>query len=106
VFARTEPPNGYPDGSTVDAEGFLWNAEYAGSRLVRYAPDGRIDRTVALPVSQPTSCAFGGSRLDVLYVTSSRQRMTPEQIAKEPMAGGLFALDVGVKGLAEPRFAG
>jgi sugar lactone lactonase YvrE len=106
VFARTEPPHGYPDGSTVDAEGFLWNAEYAGSRLVRYAPDGRIDRTVAMPVSCPTSCAFGGPRLDLLYVTSSRQRMTTEQIEKEPMAGGLFALEVGVKGLPEPRFAG
>jgi sugar lactone lactonase YvrE len=106
VFARTAPPHGYPDGSTVDAEGFLWNAEYAGSRLVRYAPDGRVDRTISLPVSQPTSCAFGGRALDTLYVTSSRQRMSREQIEREPMAGGLFPLDVGVKGLPEPRFAG
>jgi sugar lactone lactonase YvrE len=106
IFAVTTPPAGYPDGSTVDAEGFLWNAEYAGGRLVRYAPDGRIDRTIAMPVSRPTSCAFGGPKLDVLYVTSARQRMTAEEIQREPMAGGLFALEVGIKGLPEPRFAG
>ena len=106
VFAKTEPPNGFPDGSTVDAEGCLWNAEYAGSRVVRYTPDGRIERTIELPVSQPTSCAFGGGSLDVLYVTTSRQRMSAEQIAREPLAGGLFAFDLGIKGLPEPRFAG
>ena len=105
VFAKTKAGVG-PDGATVDRDGFLWNAEYGGGRLVRYAPDGRIDRTVELPVTQPTSCAFGGSRLDVLYVTSSRQRMSPDEIEREPMAGGLFALDVGVSGLPEPRFAG
>ncbi|MBI1777631.1 MAG: SMP-30/gluconolactonase/LRE family protein [Proteobacteria bacterium] len=106
IFAKLPQMGVGPDGATVDAEGFLWNAEYGGGRLVRYAPDGRIERTVKLPVSQPTSCAFGGKDLDVLYVTSSRQRMRAEQVAKEPMAGGLFALDVGVKGLPEPRFAG
>ena len=105
VFATLRPGIG-PDGATVDAEGFLWNAEYGAGRLVRYAPDGRIDRTVALPVSQPTSCAFGGAKLDVLYITSSRQRMSADAIAREPLAGGLFALDVGVRGLPEPRFAG
>jgi len=97
---------GYPDGSTVDAEGFLWNAEYRGGRLVRYAPDGRIDRIVGLPVSQPTSCGFGGSDLSTLFVTTAAQHLSAEERAAEPMAGALLMLDVGVNGVAEPAFAG
>jgi sugar lactone lactonase YvrE len=104
VIATTTAP-GFPDGSTVDAEGFLWNAEFNGSRLVRYAPDGGIDRVIELPLRMPTCCAFGGEDLDVLYVTTASQHMTPEQMAAEPLAGSLLALDVGVRGLPEPRFA-
>ena len=106
VFVDTEKHPGRPDGSTVDADGCLWNAEYAGGRLVRYAPSGKVDRVVELPVTQPTSCSFGGPRLDVLYVTSATQRLSPEQLARQPMAGGLFAVDVGVRGLPEPAFGG
>jgi sugar lactone lactonase YvrE len=106
VFCDTSSHPGRPDGTTVDAEGFLWNAEVFGSRLVRYAPDGRIDRVVPLPVSLPTSCAFGGRNLDVLYITTSTQGMTPRRFAEEPMSGGLLALDVGVRGLPEPTYAG
>lgn len=103
VLAVTEPP-AFPDGSTVDAEGFLWNAEFNGARLVRYAPDGRIDRVLPLPVQRPTCCAFGGPGLDVLYVTTASQKMTPEELRAQPLAGALLALDVGVRGLPEPRF--
>ena len=70
VFATTEG-SASPDGSTVDGEGFLWNAQWGASRLVRYAPDGRIDRIVELPVRYPTSCMFGGADLSTLYVTSA-----------------------------------
>ena len=70
VFAQTMPP-ARPDGACVDADGFLWSAKYAGSRIVRYAPDGRIDRIVELPVSHPTCCCFGGDDLQTLYVTSA-----------------------------------
>lgn len=104
LFAATEAP-AFPDGSTVDAEGFLWNAEFNGSRLVRYAPDGRIDRVVALPVPRPTCCAFGGPGLATLYITTASQNMSDEERRAQPLAGALLAMDVGVRGLPEPRFA-
>jgi len=104
VFATTQPPR-FPDGSAIDAQGFLWNAEFNAGRIVRYAPDGRIDRVVPLPVTRPTCCAFGGPDLGVLYVTTTSQQMTPEQMQAQPLAGALLALDVGVCGLPEPRFA-
>jgi sugar lactone lactonase YvrE len=97
---------GRPDGATVDAEGFLWICMVASGQLMRLAPDGRIDRTIQLPVTNPTCPAFGGEHLDRLYITSHSQRFTPEQQAREPLAGALLALDVGVCGLPEPRFAG
>lgn len=97
---------GRPDGSTVDADGCLWNAEYAGARVVRYTPDGKVDRVIAMPVSQPTSCCFGGANLDTLYITSATQRLTPEKLAAEPLAGCVFACRPGVRGLPEPAYAG
>lgn len=95
-----------PDGSTIDAEGYLWNAQWDGWRLARYAPDGRLDRVVELPVQKPTSCMFGGPDLRTLYVTSAIWDLTPAQLRDQPQAGGLFALDVGIGGVPEPRFAG
>jgi L-arabinonolactonase len=106
LFVDMHDHPGGPDGSTVDETGCVWNAEYRGARLVRYTPQGRIDRVIALPVSQPTSCSFGGRALDMLYVTSASQQMTAEERAQEPLAGGLFAVSVGVKGLPEPEYAG
>jgi sugar lactone lactonase YvrE len=73
VFATTQAP-GFPDGSSVDADGCLWNAEFDAWRIVRYAPDGRVDQVIELPVQRPTCCAFGGSNLDVLYVTAANDR--------------------------------
>lgn len=101
TFCRTKAP-AFPDGSAIDADGCLWNAEFKGSRLVRYAPDGRIDRTIALPADRPTCCAFGGPDLDILYVTTTSQDLTPAQRTAEPFAGGLFAIKADVKGLPEP----
>jgi len=106
VFAETGSRPGVPDGSSIDADGFVWNAVFDGSCLVRYAPDGRVDRTVALPVSRPTACAFGGEDLSTLYVTTARFRLPPEKQAIETHAGGLLALDVGARGLPEPLYAG
>lgn len=106
LFADTSGTAGRPDGSTVDSEGFIWNAVFGGGRLVRYAPDGRIDREVPLPVTQPSSCSFGGPGLDLLYVTTATQRLDTDQLAAQPLAGALLALDVGVRGLPEPEYAG
>ena len=103
VFATTRAP-AFPDGSTVDADGYLWNAEFNGSRVVRYAPDGRIDRVIELPTRRPTCCAFGGAELDVLYITTASQQMSPAELAGEPLAGALLSIDAGVRGLVEPRF--
>lgn len=97
---------GRPDGSCVDAEGCLWNAEYGGWRLVRYTPAGKVDRVVEVPVANPTCCCFGGEDLGTLYVTTARQRLSPEELAKQPLAGSLLALRPGVRGLPEGRFAG
>ncbi len=103
-FAPADIAPGGPDGSTIDAEGCLWNARYGGSALIRLDPEGRLVSTLRLPVSQPTACAFGGPDRRTLYVTSARQRLSPAALEGEPMAGDLLAFDVGVAGLPEPRF--
>ena len=106
VFCDTTGHPGRPDGSCVDADGGLWNAEYGGWRLVRYTPAGKIDRVIDLPVANPTCCCFGGAHLDTLYVTTATQRLTPEELSKQPLAGCVLAVRPGVKGLPEARFAG
>jgi sugar lactone lactonase YvrE len=105
TLAAIEPP-GIPDGATFDAEGFLWCAIYDGWKLARYGPDGRCERTVALPVQRPTSCQFGGPNLDVLFITTASQKLTAEERTNQPLAGALLAFEPGVRGVAEPRFRG
>ncbi|MBS0410566.1 MAG: SMP-30/gluconolactonase/LRE family protein [Proteobacteria bacterium] len=95
-----------PDGSAMDAEGYLWTAIWGGARLERRSPDGVVERTVALPVKNPTSCAFGGPGLNTLYVTSARQTLSAEGLARYPLSGSLLAFEPGVAGLALPPFAG
>lgn len=106
LFADCNGNPGRPDGSAIDADGCLWNAEYAGSRIVRYTPEGKIDRVIQMPVTQPSCVAFGGDNFDELYITSARQRLTPEQLATQPLAGSVFVVRPGVQGLPEGRFAG
>jgi sugar lactone lactonase YvrE len=96
---------GRPDGATVDSEGCLWSARYQGSCVARITPDGRIDRIIEVPASQVTSCSLGGPDLRTLYITTARQKLTPADLASQPLAGGLFAIRVDVGGLPEPRFA-
>jgi sugar lactone lactonase YvrE len=96
---------GLPDGSCLDAEGFVWNCRVVGgAALARIAPDGRLDRLVELPCTWPTSCTFGGRDLATLYVTSARFTMTDEHLSGHPLEGGLFALDAGVAGTPEHLF--
>ncbi len=97
---------GYPDGATVDADGFVWSAEVYGGRLVRFAPDGTVDRLVGMPVDSVTSLTFGGADLDILYVTSMARPFRCQR-RQEREAGGLFAVHgLGVRGVPEPRFEG
>lgn len=107
VFAALDRnSDAFPDGLTVDSEGFVWSVHNAVGRVVRYTPTGTIDRVIELPIPRPTSCMFGGENLDVLYITSARETLTPEQIAQAPMSGSVFAVTPGVRGLPEPSFAG
>ena len=87
---------GAPDGSAMDALGFLWNARPGAGSLIRIAPDGHIDRTVPLPVSTPTTCTFGGPKFSTLYITSAR---SPDRLS-----GSIFAMDTDTGGLPEGRF--
>jgi sugar lactone lactonase YvrE len=106
LFSDLTHARGRPDGSAVDADGGLWNCEYAGGRVVRYAPGGVIDQVIEIPVDNPTCCAFGGRDLRTLYITSARQRLTPEDLARQPLAGSVFAVHTAVSGLPEARFGG
>lgn len=97
---------GSPDGMTVDAEGKIWLAHWGGSCITRWDPaTGKQLDKVELPVSQVTSCAFGGKDLDVLYITSARVGLSEEKLAKEPLAGGVFSYIPGVKGLPASRYS-
>jgi sugar lactone lactonase YvrE len=99
-FAVCPAPH-QPDGAVVDAKGFLWSAQWDGAAVVRHAPDGSVDRVVQLPVSRPTCPVFGGDDLSTLYVTSSRDQLTGEQLLREPLAGGTFCMRVDVPGAPE-----
>jgi sugar lactone lactonase YvrE len=94
---------GRPDGAAVDAEGCYWICANDAGLIHRFTPDGRLDRSLAVPVKKPSMCAFGGSRLDTLFVTSIRPGDDHDE---QSLAGGVFALNPGVKGLPEPQFQG
>jgi sugar lactone lactonase YvrE len=104
VFADYGATGDRPDGACVDADGCLWAAFFGGGRIVRYRPDGRIDRTIALPVTNPTCLAFGGRDLKTLYVTTAWKFLGAEQLAAEPLAGALLAIEGAGQGLPEHRF--
>jgi sugar lactone lactonase YvrE len=104
VFATVA--KGGPDGSCVDADGYLWNAEWGAWRVVRYAPDGRIDSVIETPVEQPSACMFGGEGLSTLFITSAREDLDEAALARQPLAGSLFAVEPGVRGLPLPVFDG
>lgn len=101
VVASFTASDGLPDGLAVDAEGCIWVAFHGGGCLRRITPDGRVVHTVAMPVSQPTSCAFG-SGTD-LYVTSAREGFTAAQLHEQPLAGSVFRVDAEIAG--SPVFA-
>jgi L-arabinonolactonase len=104
IFIELSEREGVPDGAAVDDEGGYWLAQPPAARIVRYDPCGHIDKVLELPVSQPTSVAFGGSRLDTLYISSARYRMPVDRLRNEPLAGGIFATCPGITGLPDVRF--
>jgi len=105
LFADLRQQPGVPDGSTVDRDGYLWNAQWGGYRVLRLAPDGGIDRIVEVPVAQPSCVALGGALLDTLYVTTARESLSAQALLAEPAAGGVFELRLtGSYGLPESRF--
>lgn len=106
VFASFADHDGVPDGLTVDAEGCVWSAIWDGWRIVRFAPDGTVDREVRVPVQRPTSCMFGGSDLRTLYITSAAVELGWKALKHGPLAGALFALECEVPGLPEFPFGG
>jgi D-xylonolactonase len=106
VFLQFGPGDGNPDGVTVDAEGYLWIAFWGGSCVRRFSPAGERVATIRLPISQSSSCAFGGPALDRLYITSASTGLDESALKMQPNAGGLFMVTPGVQGLAEVPFGG
>lgn len=105
LFSDEKLP-GYCDGSAIDAEGCLWNCRFAAGRIVRFAPDGRVDRQIELPVTNPTSCCFGGPDLRTLFVTSARFGLSGEQLARNPAEGAVLAIETGITGTGSIPFGG
>ncbi|GAA1902189.1 SMP-30/gluconolactonase/LRE family protein [Streptomyces sodiiphilus] len=102
-LVETGERDGWPDGLIVDADGCVWVAFWDGGAVRRYTPAGELDRTVRVPVSRPTACAFGGPDLTDLYITSASVGTDP---AREPLAGSVLVLPGAGRGLAQPPFAG
>ncbi len=94
----------FPDGSTVDSEGYIWNAQWGASQVVRYSPAGEVDFILPLPVSQPTCVAFGGPQLDRLFVTSATQGFDQQALLAEPEAGNVLVFQTNITGTPDSRF--
>jgi L-arabinonolactonase len=103
VFART-PEGSVPDGATVDQDGCVWSAHWGGACVVRYTPEGHIDRTLEVPATQPSCVCFGGAELELLFVTTARENLDAAVLQREPHAGDVFVYRTGVKGLPEQEY--
>lgn len=108
IFAQVSdrPGEGFPDGLVIDQEGCIWSARWGGWKVVRYRPDGSIEREVPMPVEFPTSCAFGGPGLGEMYITSAWVEIKPERRSEQPLAGDVFRLQAPAPGFSEPLFLG
>lgn len=105
-FVEIAVDEGYPDGLAVDADGGVWCAHFGGGRVTRFDAKGKRSESIALPVSNVTKAAFGGERLDRLYVTTARKGLDDAALAAEPLAGGLFEIEVGHRGLLPCEYRG
>jgi sugar lactone lactonase YvrE len=104
VFADTSAIPGMPDGLTVDSEGAVWVAFWGGSRVCRFGPDGLVERTIGLPVSQVTSCCFAGPDLDRLIISTSTEELSPDDLRRQPTAGMIFRAEPGCRGRRTTEF--
>lgn len=104
VFVAADAAPGVPDGACIDAQGCLWSARWGAGKVMRFAPDGQLERVLALAAPQPSCPAFGGPGLSTLYVTSAHQGLSLESRAAAPLSGALFGQALDVRGLPEPRF--
>ena len=105
VLVEVPKEAGFPDGMCIDNEGCLWVGHWDGWRIVRYTPDGQIDRMIKMPVARATCCAFAGPNLDTLVITTACYQLSQDDLKTAPLSGSVFALNVGVTGVAEPSFA-
>jgi sugar lactone lactonase YvrE len=102
---RVPEEMGWPDGMTSDQEGMLWVAMWGGAKITRWNPvSGNCIQTIPLPARNVTSCVFGGAELSDLYITTARKGMTSEQLARQPLSGGLFRIKTEVKGIPTFEF--
>jgi len=106
LFLQFSKEDGSPDGMTTDAEGGLWIAHWGAGRVTRHDAQGKELQRIDLPCSQITSCAFGGPSLRTLFITSASVGLSPQQLEQEPLAGGLFALDLDIAGVPANPFRG
>ena len=106
TFVDVPADTGLPDGLTVDAEGFVWSAHWAGARVTRYDPDGAIERQILVPVTNATSLGFGGADMNELYITTAWFFMSEEDRKAQPRAGDVFRIKTDITGTVEPQFAG
>ena len=106
LFVQFAPGDGYPDGITVDAEGGVWCAHWGGGRVSRFDAHGKLSDVIALPVSNVTKCVFGGEQLDRLFITTARKGLNQHALAEQPLAGGLFEVEVAYRGVAPTSFRG
>lgn len=106
LWRQFQADEGSPDGMTTDVEGCLWIAHWGGAGISRFSPQGERLKHIPLPVSQVTSCTFGGENLDRLFVTSARIGLSDAQLQQEPLAGGLFEIDPGTRGLPAAGYGG
>jgi L-arabinonolactonase len=104
VFAKLSDDSGEPDGSTIDRDGGLWNAQWGGARVVRYDADGRETVRINVPTTQPSCVAFGGPQLGTLYITSARIGLDHTALQNDLRAGGVFIATPAARGIAEPVF--
>ncbi len=105
VFVKVPNSDGFPDGLTVDSQGFIWSAHWDGWRVTRYNPNGRVDMILDLPVPRPTSIAFGGVNLSSLFITSASIGLSSEELANAPLSGGIFVYQSRISGRLSNMFS-